>query len=411
MAPRVRPRLPALDGIRGLAIVLVLWHHCYMQPRSGFLGFIYQLNHAAWVGVDLFFVLSGFLISGILYDSLGRENYFKRFYRRRVLRIFPLYYGAIFLLLALSIPLSLHWHGRQWLLLGYLQNIGIIPPFHFDISNWVTLNHFWSLSIEEQYYLAWPLVVYLVRDRVHLIWTTIALSLLALALRIYAAPHINAAYLFTATPFRMDALLMGSCLALLYRAPAAIPPALPLRVQTFLELSLRAKRSNPAAFASNGAESSAFRMLRNAATRHAPLLLFWLTLAAIFAVAIRGNGFEWWNKTVETAGFTLTALCGAALIALCLREGITQRLFQNQVLRFFGKYSYGLYVWHAFVYAGLRSHLTIHFGALLADLGCVVISVAIALVSYYGFEKWFLRLKDKPPKPQPLAREELVCAN
>jgi len=117
--------VPALDGVRGLAILLVLWHHVYMQPANGLLGGLYQLNHAAWVGVDLFFVLSGFLITGILYDSLGRDDFFRRFCKRRSLRIFPLYYGVLLALLALSLPLGLQWPWRGRLLVPYTQNAGL----------------------------------------------------------------------------------------------------------------------------------------------------------------------------------------------------------------------------------------------------------------------------------------------
>jgi peptidoglycan/LPS O-acetylase OafA/YrhL len=362
--------LPALDGVRGLAILLVLWHHCYMQPSTGALGFLYQLNRAAWVGVDLFFVLSGFLITGILFDSLQREDYFRRFYKRRALRIFPLYYGVVLLLLVLSLPLGLHWQGRQWLLLGYLQNVGIMQPFQFDISNWVTLNHFWSLSIEEQYYLVWPLVIYLVRDKIKLVWISIALSLLALGLRFYAANHINAAYVFIGTPFRMDALLIGSALALISRS-----------------------------------------YWRWAVRRYA-LYAFGTGFVITAALGVWARGFDWWSHPVETYGFTLSAFLCAALIAMSLREGSwTEKLFQNSVLRFFGRYSYGLYVWHAFVYAGLRTRLARPLGAGLADLACIALSVGIALVSYHGFEKWFLQMKDKAAGKMVSPRKELVIAN
>ena len=359
--------LRALDGVRGLAILLVLWHHCYMQPSTGILGSLYQLNRAAWVGVDLFFVLSGFLITGILFDSLHREDYFQRFYKRRALRIFPLYYGVVLLLLVLSLPLGLHWHGRQWLLLGYLQNVGITQPFQFDISSWVTLNHFWSLSIEEQYYLVWPLVIYLVRSRIKLLWISIALSVLALGLRIYVASHINAAYVFTGTPFRMDALLIGSGLALLMRS----------HYQVLVE--------------------------------RLALPVFTIGGIGIAAMAFFASGFEWWSRSVETFGFTVVAIFGAGLIALSLQGGITQRIFENSILRFFGRYSYGLYVWHAFVYAGLRTRLSHTLGDLLADLTCVAISIVIALASFHGFEVWFLRMKETPKKKIFVSQDELVA--
>src|SRR5947209_1831936 len=331
-----------------------------MQPARGLLGVAYQLNHASWVGVDLFFVLSGFLITGILYDSLDRPDYFRRFFRRRAVRIFPLYYGVLFALLLLSVPLGLHWHGNAWLLLTYTQNVGIREPFVFDVSNWISLNHFWSLAIEEQYYLVWPLIVWLVRDKIKLAWIAAALSLAALVLRFWMSAHVNASYLLTSTPARADALLIGSAAALLSR--------------------------------------SYWRwLLRKYAL---PALLF--SVSAVTALAIYCGRFEWWDVPVETLGFTFVAIACAALIAIAAQdETRLSRIFQNGVLRFFGKYSYGLYVWHAFIYAGLRVRLADHLGAFTSDVLCIALSIAAALASFHGYESWWLRHRDRQQKAAP----------
>ncbi len=366
----LKKHVPALDGVRGLAILLVLWHHCYMQPHPGSLWMqaLYQANRASWLGVDLFFVLSGFLITGILFDSLHREDYFRRFYRRRALRIFPLYYGVVLLLVVLAMPLHLVWQGREWLLLSYLQNAGFRQPFDFGLGNWFSLNHFWSLAIEEQYYLVWPLVIYLVRGRIKLIWLSAGLAALALAFRVAAASHLNAMYLFTGTPFRMDALLIGSGLALVKRSH-------------WEWLSERLARP-----------------------------VFAVSLLAIIALGSFAGGFDWWKRSIETVGFTLAAVWCAALIGLCVRfdwrKPWAQRVFENRVLRFFGRYSYGLYVWHAFIYAGLRERLSHTAGAFMADLSCIAISIVIALASYHGFEKWFLRMKETAPRPRDVRQHE-----
>ncbi|GAC1649322.1 MAG: acyltransferase [Acidobacteriaceae bacterium] len=339
--------------MRGLAILLVLWHHVYMQPAGGVLGAVCQLNHAAWIGVDLFFVLSGFLITGILYDALGRDDFFRRFYKRRSLRIFPLYYGVLLALLALSAPLGLHWQSREWLLLSYTQNVGLHEPFVFDMSNWVSLNHFWSLAIEEQYYLVWPVIVWFVRDKIKLVWIALALSAAALGLRSWLCAHVNASFLLTSTPARADALLIGSALALVSR--------------------------------------SYWRWLLRKYAGYALAL----SAAGCVAIGVYCRRFEWWDVPSETIGFTLVAVACASLIAIVMREdGWTARLFENRVLRFFGKYSYGLYVWHAFVYAGLRTRMSHRVGALVADAMCIALSLLVALASYHGFEKWFLRMKD-----------------
>src|SRR5580700_6952106 len=157
-------RLPALDGIRGVAILLVLFYHLFRYDNS-LLG---RLSHHGWLGVELFFVLSGFLITGILYDSRGEVHYFRNFYGRRVLRIFPLYYGflAVAALLApllikaqlQGIHTYIHYQVWWWL---YAANI------LESIKGWIcaAFDPFWSLAIEEHFYLIWPLLIALAPKR------------------------------------------------------------------------------------------------------------------------------------------------------------------------------------------------------------------------------------------------------
>ena len=166
---RSRSHLPGLDGIRGLAILMVMFSHFIvvgknLDPLSPFGRFL----HSGYLGVDLFFVLSGFLITGILIDSKITPNYFRVFYMRRALRIFPLYY----LLLAVSWltvvfitpqdkPLLTGVDSMAWFWL-YASNIGMaVKGDWLNSPTWVGLGHFWSLAVEEQFYLVWPLLVYL----------------------------------------------------------------------------------------------------------------------------------------------------------------------------------------------------------------------------------------------------------
>jgi peptidoglycan/LPS O-acetylase OafA/YrhL len=121
---------------------------------------------AGWMGVDLFFVLSGFLITGILYDTALAENRTKNFYTRRALRIFPLFYGILFLLLLLTPVFHLHWQPGHALYFVYLGNMtGILAPGLSSIHEGLNLGHLWSLAVEEQFYMLWPFVVWKVHDR------------------------------------------------------------------------------------------------------------------------------------------------------------------------------------------------------------------------------------------------------
>ncbi len=154
----VLKRVPALDGLRGLAILAVVEFHFAegltnaSRPESA----IYNVFRTGWLGVDLFFVLSGFLITGILSNSKGTPGYFRNFYWRRALRIFPPYYAFLFVFGVLY-PLARHrpldapwWHWT------YLTNVAIAAGLPVN-----SCSHFWSLAIEEQFYLLWPLLIYM----------------------------------------------------------------------------------------------------------------------------------------------------------------------------------------------------------------------------------------------------------
>lgn len=174
-------------------------------------------------GVDLFFVLSGFLITGILYDSLHDRAYFRKFYARRALRIFPLYYGVLAIFLLQKIILGYHFHRELLSLALYLQNTHLIaaPIYDYTGAAKLPLVHFWSLSIEEQFYLVWPLLVFLIRDRRRLLAVCLAALALCPALRAFLVLH-GAPYFMvhTNTVYRADSLLAGAALALLLRGPA-----------------------------------------------------------------------------------------------------------------------------------------------------------------------------------------------
>jgi peptidoglycan/LPS O-acetylase OafA/YrhL len=361
--------IPALDGVRGLAILLVLAHHLLAANTavtgSTFLNVITLVRTGGWMGVDLFFVLSGFLITGILFDSLGGRAYFRTFYIRRFLRIFPLYYGALFFLLLLSVLLSLHWNGYELVYLAYLQNL---PPWSFHIPSlniYGYTGHFWSLAVEEQFYLIWPLIVFLVRDRRRLLVTALALVPIAPALRIWTVLHgLPHPLTYQFTLCRTDSLLLGACLALAIRGP---------RPYTLLRIA-------PVAAAVCFVGTTAL------ALRHHP----W-------------NLSEEPNTFLKGVGFTLLAISFAALIASVLRSGsLIERLFRNAAMRWLGRYSYGIYVFHMIVLAavgfGPRLWLDARFHSKVAGIAgeallCLTITLALAWISFNFYEKPFLRLK------------------
>ncbi|MBV8281847.1 MAG: acyltransferase, partial [Candidatus Eremiobacteraeota bacterium] len=170
--PNLHGHMPALDGVRGLAILMVLLVHFLadLLPTTNSVehAIVYVAGYGTY-GVDLFFILSGFLITGILYDASDKTFYFYNFYMRRFLRIFPLYYGVLALLFFVAplIPRLQgatlnHLVGRQGWAWLYGVNIYTAIQGEWNLS---FINHFWSLAVEEQFYLFWPMVVYLLARR------------------------------------------------------------------------------------------------------------------------------------------------------------------------------------------------------------------------------------------------------
>src|SRR3984885_6673500 len=218
--------IAALDGVRGLAILLVLYCHLFSaNPISGsrIFNFLSELRASSYVGVDLFFALSGFLITGILQDTLHLPDFFKNFYARRTLRIFPLYYGVLFVLLLLPRPLHFVWSGWQYFYLTYTSNLAlwrsqplILPGFN--------ITHFWSLQVEEQFYLVWPFLVYRVKRAQSLIKISLIACLVILLIRVVLVSlrsHFHKIYLpYSPTFSCADNLLYGCCLCALLRTSA-----------------------------------------------------------------------------------------------------------------------------------------------------------------------------------------------
>lgn len=222
-------RIRELDGLRGAAIVLVLlYHYGYLTPRGASASFLTGLQKSfgiGWAGVDLFFVLSGFLIGGILLDARGSESYFSTFYARRFFRIMPLYYlwiGIYFVLTLTVVRVYLAPLGtvsERWssipIYLFFVQNM--TKNLHSNLGT-AWLAHLWSLAVEEQFYLLMPLAVrFLPRRR--LVPLLLAAILGAPVARIVVFKYLSKAHAiqYMLTPCRADALAMGVLLAVFWR--------------------------------------------------------------------------------------------------------------------------------------------------------------------------------------------------
>lgn len=370
--------LPVLDGIRGLAIVLVLLFHSAVLSTS---NVVQKVVSSAWVGVDLFFVLSGFLITGILLDSRLKENRFRHFYARRFLRIFPLYYATLILVFLTPVGLliagDLIEQGRQqqgWFWL-HMQNWRCVLT---NSWNFAPLNHFWSLAIEEQFYLIWPLVVFLAGPR-RLAFIAFAVLIAGLSARIaLVADGTSPIVIYSATFLRLDGFMTGALAALVVRT------------------GLEHRRVAKYAFACTVASLI-------------PLGLLMRRPQALLCL-------DPWTQTI---GFTLLAALFAALILIAVtvpNESIMTRTLRWSPLRFMGKYSYAIYVFHfpilfALVqmkvedYPRFMQAFAVSHPRLLNLLLMVGASISLALISWNLFEKRFLRLK-KYTEPSTRAEEQ-----
>ncbi len=376
--PQARTHLPSLDGIRGLAVLIVIVHNAtyILGPVTALpLKIVSALAATGWAGVQLFFVLSGFLITGILVETRTEPQYFRSFYIRRTLRIFPLYYGFLILVLVVAPPLMgiPEWteqvHANQGWYWSYLSNWS--TTFGHGIPG---LSHFWSLAVEEQFYVVWPLLVWAL-SVAGVLRVAVALMLLAplcrYLLHLLGLPQV-ALYEFTIS--RMDALAAGAALAILVRDPRG--------------LGWITRWWRPLAAAS---------------------------LLVLLGFTVVNHGFQGDDLKVQVLGQSLLILACLSLLVAALDLGRIEpsgisRILQQPVLRMFGKYSYAMYVVHFPIHTIASFYLAdaVNQGgtadrlARLAayDLLIVALSLGIAILSWFLFEARILALKDRwAPRP------------
>jgi peptidoglycan/LPS O-acetylase OafA/YrhL len=370
----VRPasaRVPALDGVRGLAILAVLAGHF-----SAWLGYQSRFFQFGWLGVDLFFALSGYLITGILIDTAGSPGYFRSFYARRTLRIFPLYYAvlaAVFFggpaLGATANPEFRRLASEQLWLWLYASNVGnvFIKPFEFR-AGWLELRHFWSLAVEEHFYLVWPAFLLYSGRRFSraCIMVILAVILCRLAMVVYGAWWGEVS---TLTWCRADALAAGALMA-----------------------SVARERGSAAA------ARLGWLMLVSG-------LAILLALILSYGVDVR----QGWP--MEIVGYTASAVAFAGLVAVVAGAGsggFAAIVWANPPLRILGKYSYGLYVYHGIFGEVIVGVLSPRLGlsrdfrsALIVIAAGLLVSFVVAWTSYHVPESPFLRLKRFFPSRRP----------
>lgn len=338
----MQQKMPQLDAVRGLAILVVMLHNTSLKFPALHLE---RLFRDGWMGVDLFFVLSGFLITGILVDTKESEGFFRNFYVRRCLRIWPLYYSLLIFMFVVAARLSsseAHQIAQTaspwWAYPLFLQNFLIAVST--DAAGPLAVT--WSLAIEEQFYLVWPWIVRFCSSS-QLFGIAATEMCLSPILRFYLSlHHVN---LYTNVFSRLDGLMAGAILAVLVRSSNFSPG----------------------------------RFLKYA----------WISflLAAPLAFVTEAISAGWMV-------YSLTALASASFIYLSLfsSQKWLQSVMTNRFAVYTGALSYGLYLLHKIAIGIAETlHLDRHPVLLLPVI--LVLSYALAALSWNLLEKPFLKLK------------------
>ncbi|OQP50838.1 hypothetical protein A4H97_03155 [Niastella yeongjuensis] len=337
-----------LDGVRAIAALMVIAFH-YLQAfkATGQFEFLNKIAVFGQTGVSLFFVLSGFLITRILMSTKDTPGYFVNFFARRSLRIFPLYY--LFLCLYyIVLPLITHSPIKDlsvqkyhWF---YLQNFAITFGWNYNGPF-----HFWSLAVEEHFYLFWPFLVYFLNSK-RLIGSILFIIMLAFFMRFILLKQNHEVFYFTFC--RIDELVVGAFLAI-------------------LEAKQKLNEKNAKKFLYFGAA----------------ILIPSLSLWTVFTGAA--------NQTVQLSKFLLLSLTYFAFIGYVVsvkETHLVKRMLKAKPLLYSGKISYGLYVYHPMCIGLLL--LVFKGNASMLSFGLTIISsYLIATLSYYLFEVKFLKLK------------------
>jgi peptidoglycan/LPS O-acetylase OafA/YrhL len=367
-------RVLALDGFRGLAVLMVtLYRFGEVSMTDSVVGkWASKAVYLGASGVDLFFVLSGFLITGILLEQKGSSRYFSTFYARRALRIFPLYFASLICFLWV-----LPWFGMNSILTGdtiagstkeitgntlnlwlYTTNLSIAwaNEWHFG-----ALDHFWSLAIEEQFYLVWPLVVLLLSRR-KLLWAClISCSLVAVCRISFSFATDLEVTSKTFTVFRVDGLLLGASAAIAFQKNVVYSD----RTVHWIRVGV-------------------------------------LALGALFAATLI------LGQNDHTIRYTIVSLAGTLILLSTLssdRSSPERMAFEHPILRSLGKYSYAMYIFQLPLIPLMAPWISPStcelwcgnrlLGAFIYVIVMFAITYALSVLSWYVFESRFLALREK----------------
>ncbi|MFY9978829.1 MAG: acyltransferase [Candidatus Sulfotelmatobacter sp.] len=363
--PLIRPRMPELDSLRGTAVLMVLFFHGFYLSAGAtrfhgpFRLFLFSTD-VGWMGVNLFFVLSGFLITGILIDSRERRDYYRKFYSRRALRILPAYYGILLVILAVSeMKLTARRMSLEFFGLSLIYLANLTPLFGVGMQYAVL----WSLAVEEHFYLIWPAIVRNASGRaLRRICGSVIASSIGLRLLYFRQHHdCSAPY----TWLLLDGLAWGALLASWARGRFSRPSAM-------LRLALACAGGSL------------------------------LAVVAFIPARITSSGS--FAGAVFAQPLINCFFAGVLALTLVLGTSSYKAIFAPAALKFFSEISYGLYLVHMLAFDivdrvlrlwGLQVSWSSGTEALIFArfIAGASLSVVLAYLSRWHFEETFLRLK------------------
>jgi len=366
LAQVFRGHIQELDGLRAIGIIVIIFAHMWPYPRHG----AAKLWELSWVLMDMFFVLSGFLIAGILLDSRSRSDYYRSFYTRRALRILPVYYLLITILTCATFIhgtgylygeiTALHKWGSSWWYFVYLGNVPTAITGKGPIAARGSFGPLWSLQIEEQFYLLFPLLVYRLKLRT-LACTLIGLACFSTLLRIvlYCLYPANTLVQYVLLPCRMEGLALGALIAIRFRMG---PWDLSKKKLTFMAIASM----------------------------------------AITCVCGAWSGYDFTTPFNRTIGFLISPIACAYVVLWLIRFRASRLTTCMRLTPFYhlSKISYGAYLFHvpvAVVLVAISAPLGA--GALghgyLKVVTVFILTVILASFSWHFFESPLVGLKER----------------
>ncbi|WP_379966381.1 acyltransferase family protein [Epilithonimonas sp. UC225_85] len=339
-----------LDGVRAIAVIMVMFYHFFqdINPSDEMLIVIKKLSLFGKTGVSLFFVLSGFLITRILLNTKENPSYFKSFYLRRILRIFPLYY-CFLILYYFILPLFLNRpfgsFSEQIWYWTFLQNFALT----FDWKS-IGPSHYWSLSVEEHFYLFWPLIIYHCSLK-RIKWVILILCIISFLTRILLIKNDFEESQFTLA--RFDELAIGAFLAV-------------------LELENKLISENLKRF----------------------FFVFAISIIPLAYISFKNGTYSLLDSSIRYLVLGLFYGSSIAVIISLQSTNRVKKVFQTKFLRFTGKISFGLYVYHPICFIIINTYFNLqNFG--LDFMLSFSFAYLVSFISYQLFEKKFIKMKSK----------------